>query len=113
EEILRVIDEALGRKAAEPASVVAPVFDREHLRLMTDKLAQKVDELKATNERLNAMTDINLRLASERDPHRLLDHVCHAARDLAGARYGLLCVKSKVNGHKTYFSSSGFDPERA
>jgi len=112
EEILRVIDDALSRKTPD-RSTVAPEFDREHLRLMTDKLSQKVNELKSTNERLNALTEINLHLASERDPYRLLDHVCRAARDLAGAKYGLLCVKSKVNGHTTYFSNSGFDPERA
>src|SRR5439155_23168576 len=56
EEILRVIDEALSRRTPDQATVAAE-FDREHLRLMTDKLSQKVAELKATNERLNALTE--------------------------------------------------------
>jgi PAS domain S-box-containing protein len=48
--ILAAIDQALGE--APPAAPVEPAFDREHLRLMTDKLSQKVEQLTAANERL-------------------------------------------------------------
>ena len=45
EVILRAVDEALG--SARSWAPIPPVeeFDREHLRLLTDKLARKVDEL--------------------------------------------------------------------
>src|SRR6266550_1334511 len=113
EEVLRILDEALARKKSAKAQVVTPEFDREHLRLMTDKLSAKVDELKRTNQRLTALTEINLRLASERDPHKLLDHVCRAARDLVNAKYGLLCVQDKRDGRESYFATSGFDAATA
>ncbi|HEY0957287.1 MAG TPA: response regulator, partial [Roseateles sp.] len=86
QEILRVIAQSLqGAPAAEPLADTAQ-FDREHLRLLTDKLALKVNELEAANQRLSALTDLNLQLASEHDPHLLLDKVCRGARDLLGAR---------------------------
>ena len=109
EEVLRILDQALARKKPAKAQIVAPEFDREHLRLMTDKLSEKVEELKRTNQRLTALSEINLRLASERDPHKLLDHVCRAARDLVSAKYGVLRVKNKGDGDETYFVTSGFD----
>jgi diguanylate cyclase (GGDEF)-like protein len=113
EEVLRIIDEAMARKKPAKPQPVTPEFDREHLRLMTDKLSEKVEELKRTNQRLTALTEINLRLASERDPHKLVGHVCRAARDLVSAKYGLLCVKDKRDGQETYFATSGFDAAMA
>ena len=54
EEILRVIERAL---ADPPQAYTAPVdreFHREHLRLMTEKLAAKVAELRRKSEQLEA-----------------------------------------------------------
>ena len=117
EDVLRTIEEALGRSAVA-APVAAPVvdesqFDREHLRLLTDKLALKVNELEHANQRLSALTDLNLQLASERDPHVLLDKVCRGARDLLGARYAVLAVRDKNDGESTHVSSWGLAPAQA
>ena len=38
-------------------------FDREHLRLLTDKLSQKAEHLTRVNERLTALLDLGLDLA--------------------------------------------------
>ena len=117
QDILRTIEEALGRSAVA-APVAAPVadesqFDREHLRLLTDKLALKVNELEHANQRLSALTDLNLQLASERDPLVLLDKVCRGARDLLGARYAVLAVRDKNDGESTHVSSWGLAPAQA
>ena len=40
---------------------------------MTDKLSEKAGDLKSANERLRALINIGLELASERDSDRLLD----------------------------------------
>lgn len=115
EEVLRTVEQALGRSAVAAAAPMADEsqFDREHLRLLTDKLALKVDELEHANQRLSALTDLNLQLASERDPHVLLDKVCRGARDLLGARYAVLAVRDKNDGELTHVSSWGLAPDQA
>src|SRR6185295_19198274 len=52
--VLRTVDAALGLTAPLPAPPVQDQFDREHLRLMTDKLSQHTAELQKTNLQLTA-----------------------------------------------------------
>jgi diguanylate cyclase (GGDEF)-like protein/PAS domain S-box-containing protein len=107
EEIIDVIDQALARKAPPDVPAVSDDFNREHLRLMTDKLSEKVGELRAANERLSALTELNLELASARNPHSLLEQFCRGARDLAGAKYAVLCVRDRLNGESQFSTVSG------
>jgi signal transduction histidine kinase/CheY-like chemotaxis protein len=113
QEILRTIEQALGRsKLAEPVADEAQ-FDRQHLRLLTDKLALKVGELESANQRLSALTNLNLQLASEHDPLVLLDKVCRGARDLLGASHTVLAVRDKNGAELTHVSSWGLAPAQA
>lgn len=113
EDILRAIDEALMHAPLTPAPPLEMrEFDRGHLRLMSDKLMEKVTELEAANRRLGALTDLNLQLASERDPHVLLKKVCGRARELIGAKHAVLCINGKQGGERI-FLSSGYEPARA
>ncbi len=114
EEIIAAIEQALVHQttAESSPSKSHPIrgdFDREHLRLMTDKLAEKARNLEFANQRLSALIDLNLQLASERDPRALLDKVCRGARDLVGAKYAVLCVKDKTNGDAVYSTVTGID----
>ena len=93
EDILVAIDQALAHAPKQVAVADTREFDREHLRLMTDKLSGKVVELEAINRRLAAVAELNLQLASEREPSQLLDKFCRRARDLIGAKYAVVCVK--------------------
>lgn len=113
EELLRTIAQALdGATAARPAPLEVH-FDREHLRLLTDKLTAKVNELQSANQRLSALTELNLELASEHDPHVMLDKVCRGARDLLGASYAVLAVRDKHDGGLVRVSSWGLTPAQA
>lgn len=113
QEILRIVEHALLHASSIEMQPDELQFDREHLRLLTDKLAFKVSELERANQRLSALTDLNLQLASERDPHVLLDKVCRGARDLLGARYGVLGVHDKNGDGDEYISTWGLAPEQA
>ena len=112
-EILSAVHEVLARNTtASSATTTAATsadegFDREHLRLLTTKLSESVGELRTTNARLAALTDLNTQLASERDPRALLEKVCHAARELIGGRYAVLAVQEPSNRATSHFSLSG------
>jgi len=113
EEVLRVIEHALAHASVGVALPDEIEFDREHLRLLTDKLALKVGELESANRRLSALTDLNLQLASERDPYALLDKVCRGARELLGARYAILAVTDKSGDRSIRFATWGLSADQA
>jgi PAS domain S-box-containing protein/diguanylate cyclase (GGDEF)-like protein len=95
QDILAAIEQALTQIAPRPSVELEHSFQTRHLQLMTDKLTGNVAELEAMNRRLAALTDLNLQLASERDPQVLLANVCRGARTLVGAQYAVLCVVRK------------------
>lgn len=112
QDILSAIERTLAQAAQ--ASRDGPLaqeqaFRTQHLRLVTDKLRGNVVELEATNRRLAALTELNLQLASERDPVVLLNKVCAGARELIGAQYAVLCAVRKP-GEASLVCTSGIDP---
>lgn len=52
EEILQIIDEVIGAHYPSPLIPIATGFDKEHLRIVTDKLSEKVNELEKLNGEL-------------------------------------------------------------
>ncbi|HEX3631734.1 MAG TPA: EAL domain-containing protein [Casimicrobiaceae bacterium] len=110
EDLLEIVAQAL--HTGEPEKVAPPPdFDREHLQILTDKLSEQVERLRRINTRFAALNDVNLQLASERDPRRLLESVCHAARELTGAKYALLMVAGKTGAGNTELATSGLEAE--
>jgi len=110
---MQTIQEVLGQGSVPPPAALAlgADFDREHTRLLADKLAAKVGELEAANLRLAALTRLSLQLSSERDPHQLLDKVCHGARELLGGRYALLVASFGSGSDARYTTSAGLPPD--
>jgi signal transduction histidine kinase/DNA-binding response OmpR family regulator len=96
DEVLRIVARVLsGPSAWAVPATPAPLatdFDREHLRLLPDRLPETTADLRAANARLRAVINIGLELASERDADQLLQRVCLAARDLFAATYVTLGV---------------------
>jgi diguanylate cyclase (GGDEF)-like protein/PAS domain S-box-containing protein len=94
QEILAAVASALAAGGpTPPAPHAVPEFDRDHLRLVTDKLAQKAQELERANDRLAALIDLGVRLASEHETTALLDHFCDGVRRLFRARLVLLLAR--------------------
>jgi PAS domain S-box-containing protein len=110
EVVLRMVNAVLGdTPPVVEEDLTGASFDREHLRLITDKLSEKAEELRRTNERLTALVELNLQLGSEHDPARLLQGFAQAAREIIGARYSIVAV---ANGEQTkirYCFASGMD----
>jgi PAS domain S-box-containing protein len=95
EEVLQIVDRIL-RGEFQSATVseppVAADFDRDHLRLLTDKLSESVEHERNANARLRALINIGLELASQPDANQLFESVCSAARELFGASYVTLGI---------------------
>lgn len=73
EEILRVVEGALGAGPAAAVHPPAAEFDREHLRLLTDTLARRVNQLEAAQRRQAVVADLGQRALSGVDPSTLMD----------------------------------------
>jgi PAS domain S-box-containing protein len=102
ETVLRTVDAALASLATPTLPCQGVEFDRKHLRLLTDKIAAQADELQTVNQKLAALLELGNRLASERDPRRLLDEYCGAARGIIGAQYAvveILRAQGPAPGH--------------
>ena len=97
--VLAAVENALGANPPRSASNIppspaapSPDFDREHLRLLTDKLSQKADDLQATNNRLAALLHLSTQFASELDTRRLLQSFVHGIREIVGARAAVVGI---------------------
>lgn len=111
ETILATVTQALGLQAPPVPPAITGEFDREHLRLITDTLSQKADQLEATNRRLAALIELGQQLASEHDPARLLEDFCHAARSIMGAKYAAVAIVGLSGREIDQFLTSGMDAE--
>ena len=111
EDIFAAVAQALARDDRGEPQAGTQEFDQEHLRLVTDKLVQKADELHHANQRLAALTELSLQLASEHDPELLLDKFCRGVRALFGARVAVLAVKDGQDADRTRVFASGLPPE--
>ena len=110
DDVLRRVAAVLSRPdpVRDPA-VPSATFDRQHLRLMTDKLSAQARDLRTANARLKALVNVGLELASERDTDRLLSTVCAAARELFGATYVTLGLVDRHTGVVTRSVTGGTD----
>ncbi|MBI1878171.1 MAG: response regulator [Chloroflexi bacterium] len=107
--VLKAVNAAL--RLAEPPLAPPPVeeFDREHLRLLTDKLSQKVVELEAISLRLATLVELGQELALERDLSSILETACSAAREIIGAKYAAIDILDEKEPAQRQFLTSGLD----
>jgi signal transduction histidine kinase/CheY-like chemotaxis protein len=102
EDVLRTVETALGLREIPPAPPEFADFDREHLRLLANTLEQKVEELKAVNQKMSVLIEVGHQLASEHHPLLLLEEYCRAARSIIGANsanVGVLNEDEQTLGH--------------
>jgi PAS domain S-box-containing protein len=92
--VLDIVASALaGPVEAEPVMPPEPEeFDREHQQLLTNKLAEKTEQLRELNTKRTALVELGTDLARERDPVQLLDRYCSVAREVIGARWTLVVL---------------------
>jgi CheY-like chemotaxis protein len=111
-ELLRAVEQALAGVTESSLRSLPEDFDREHLRLLTDKLSERADALAASNARFAALADLNLEIASEREAHALLERVCSGARSLLGSHFAVLAVAEEDADQGVFFTTSGLKGAR-
>jgi two-component system cell cycle sensor histidine kinase/response regulator CckA len=92
ETVLGLVDAALGLTPSAIPPPMEDVFDRDHLRLMTDQLAHKAAELQGLNDKLTALLELGQYLGSEHNPQRLMDAYCRGARAIIGAQWSAVGI---------------------
>lgn len=112
-EVLEVVSRVLSAKAdAGSLPQVSPLsneFDQKHVRLLTDKLSEKVSDLITANSQLRSLINIEVELASDQDSTRRIEKVCESARDLFGATYVTIGILDRTNGTLLRLVSCGAD----
>ena len=88
--VIQAIDAALRQHSAPASHALPEEFDREHLKLITNKLVKKVSELEQAMFQISEILDVARDLASAESPEQLLQTLGHAARKLTGARFAVV-----------------------
>jgi PAS domain S-box-containing protein len=111
--VLDIVAAALGEPPAQlPAALRQPEeFDREHLRLVTNKVAESADELRAAHDKLSALIELSTDLAQERDPVHLLDRICSVAREVIGTRWTMVVLLEPNRKTVQHLGVAGIDLE--
>lgn len=111
--VLDVVAAALsgGAPPEAPSPPIAEELEREHLRLITNKLAEKTDELRDAHGKLTALIELSTRLAGERDPAELLDRYCSVAREVIGARWTLVVLLERSRKNVQHLGTVGLELE--
>jgi signal transduction histidine kinase len=72
EDVFKVVDLALDEPSKPPLTEVAPEFESKHLRLVADKLSQKVEQLERLNKKLASEVAERKRMEAElRDAYQV------------------------------------------
>jgi len=109
EKVLQAVEEALGQPVPPAVQPPNDEFSAEHMRLLTDKLAHKVEELDATNGRLTDLVQLGTQLASEKDPQRMLEAACRASREIVVARAAIIGILDQGLQGVRHLSVCGID----
>ena len=86
-------------------------FDREHLRLLTDKLSEKADAFEKANARLNMLIELGKELGLDQEREHLLEHACRGAQAIIDAKFAALGVIDKDVREFRYHFQSGCNSE--
>jgi PAS domain S-box-containing protein len=113
EVVLRTVEDVLTDKEPPAPAPEAEAFDEQHLRVVNRKLVDVTDELRRQSSHLAALIDMNLQLASERDPQALLSGFSKAARELVSARHVVVAVHAADRGPLRLVKVSGLGQDAA
>src|ERR1700722_6506019 len=108
-ELLKAVEQVMAGVSESPLDPVPENFDREHLRLLTNKLSERAQALAVSSSRFAALADLSLEIALQSDSAALLDLACAGARSLVGSQFAVLAVADQSVADGVFFTTSGLD----
>jgi signal transduction histidine kinase/DNA-binding response OmpR family regulator len=105
--VIETVRKALMTASPEVSLPPADLLDREHLRLLTDKLAEKADELRVLSARQAALIELSVNLASETNPVQLLQRFARGAREVFGSVYSVVGIVAPASRSVEYYYCAG------
>jgi signal transduction histidine kinase/DNA-binding response OmpR family regulator len=108
EQIFSIVNAALGEMDASPPKPAPAAAQQDYLAGLTAALSRKAAHVVP---RLEALIALGLRLASEKDPHRLLSDFCEAARKIVGAKFGLVAIRHDGDSDLRFQLTSGMSEQ--
>jgi len=115
EAVLRAVEDVIASAVPTPTPAMPQPdnFSAEHLRVLNAKLIAMAEELRLQSSHRAALLDMNLQLASELDPAKLLDGFCRSARELIAARFVVVAVRTRDRSTLRHLPISGMDEDTA
>jgi len=113
EQLYEITAAALGAPWPAGAAPTPPEPLPRPASVLAGKLAQKMGELDNLSRHLAEIIEMGLTLMRERDPERLLQVLCDAAREMTGAGSAAIGMLSADGQGLRHFVSSGLDPTQA
>ena len=110
QQLMETVDAALGLAPVVVAPPPVDEFDREHIRVLTDKLSTKAEEVQNLNARLEALIQIGQELNVAQDPSELVARYCGAAREVIGANCASACITDQSGRAVRRYCSGGVRP---
>ncbi|WP_129782199.1 ATP-binding protein [Peristeroidobacter soli] len=107
EQIFSVVNAALGERDVLPQRPASSADQQDYLAGLTAALSRKAAHV---IPRLEALIALGLRLASEKDPHRLLLGFCEAARKIVGAKISIVAIRHDGDSTQRFTFTSGLAP---
>lgn len=104
--IINTVGAALNEPAVRAGIPHPEVFEQEHIRLVSEKQSIAT-RFGAANQRLSELIDLVRTLVSETDSTTLFSVFIHKAREIVGARYGVLALFDADHSHLTGWYVSG------
>jgi CheY-like chemotaxis protein len=112
--VLEMVNRVLGGgKAVERPIPDVEAFGREHLSLLTNKVARQTEDLRNANLRLKALTELGLQLNLNWDRKQLGEAFCRAARQIVGASSAAVIYVSEKDRSVDTVHCSGIDSASA
>jgi len=108
--ILDTVNAALGLDPALPAKTDSGLLE-DPLRAVGSKLTEKMGELNSLERRLAALVELMLKVSAEREPERLLEIACGAARSIIGGQYAAIGMLGDDRQSLRHFVTSGLEAE--
>lgn len=106
-EILRIVEQVLQSEPTIAPRFSEDAFQATHVRLLTDSLVERANDLELVNAKLAALIELGIELAAQRDADLLLDAFVKTARSIVPAQWSVVAILDPSGECISWFEAAG------